>query len=152
MWFVSTHSRSKAAATARQVGQYGSKVSTHSRSKAAAITRLYKKSNVDGFNSQPLEGGCILSKESHLFSCKFQLTAARRRLPTSGTGYKRVPIVSTHSRSKAAAICINQRQAIRHVSTHSRSKAAAKTLQKQIVRQEFQLTAARRRLPPPSAG
>ena len=101
---VSTHSRSKAAATCLACVHAEFGVSTHSRSKAAASATLFGRATAAGFNSQPLEGGCILLSffgGSHLavsthsrskaaafffrFSgaaiWRFQLTAARRRLP-----------------------------------------------------------------------
>ena len=91
--------------------------------------------------------------------CKaFQLTAARRRLATTGLYWKGVPIVSTHSRPKAAgfagggarlgrrgfnsqppeggwaiAICIPIPEP---VSTHSRPKAAGNRAQMQVIQIE----------------
>ena len=79
-------------------------VSTHSRSKAAAPRRPPSPLQRRCFNSQPLEGGCahhlvrgrvfVVSTHSrskaaaprrlhHSRRCRFQLTAARRRLPKS---------------------------------------------------------------------
>ena len=78
---VSTHSRSKAAALFRLRILDFRGVSTHSRSKAAAFRPCPLGSVRQCFNSQPLEGGCAF--------CTFWI-----RLST---------LVSTHSRSKAAA-------------------------------------------------
>ena len=55
---VSTHSRSKAAAMAETATPCRGRVSTHSRSKAAANVGAMTLAPDDGFNSQPLEGGC----------------------------------------------------------------------------------------------
>ena len=100
---VSTHSRSKAAAGGISKAQQLLAVSTHSRSKAAAAARLY----------------CMA------VTPKFQLTAARRRLP----------------------ICDSRKCSSSFVSTHSRSKAAAESIEITGKEFRFQLTAARRRLP-----
>ena len=80
---------------------------------------------ISGFNSQPLEGGCLrprlwrlvqqVSTHSRSKAAAqimrtvrslpgFQLTAARRRLLFGGNKTYRYTNVSTHSRSKAAAI------------------------------------------------
>ena len=99
---VSTHSRSKAAASAYKSACYTLIVSTHSRSKAAA-----------GY----------------------------------GFGRSCPALVSTHSRSKAAANYYTRGALRGDVSTHSRSKAAAVTNTAWSKQGEFQLTAARRRLP-----
>ena len=56
------------------------------------------------FNSQPPEGGCTHSIDL----------------------MRNIVAVSTHSRSKAAALCRHHRQHRMAVSTHSRSKAAAR--------------------------
>ena len=55
----------------------------------------------------------------------FQLTAARRRLHGGGDAAEAEAGVSTHSRSKAAAVFTIKFNHIIYVSTHSRSKAAA---------------------------
>ena len=122
---VSTHSRSKAAAVYRARGAHVDVVSTHSRTKAAALRcaagwyrgcRFNSQPleggcrqpccavrSVRGFNSQPLEGGCSCRSSLVPVWAWFQLTAARRRLPTSLFSFGVFHIVSTHSRSKAAA-------------------------------------------------
>ena len=76
----------------------------------------------------------------------FQLTAARRRLRFDKPKKDDPKTVSTHSRSKAAAIKNFCLAANTFVSTHSRSKAAASGHSSFITSGEFQLTAARRRL------
>ena len=167
------------------------------------------------FNSQPPEGGCVIKTARKPTKKRFQLTAARRRLPrrpgkaaatrrfqltaarrrlrrrpsssplqcrfnsqpleggcTAPTVDVTTCLVSTHSRSKAAAEIVRGTTLTPDVSTHSRSKAAAqlhhlanrtharfnsqpleggcpynalKPNQRKGV--TFQLTAARRRLP-----
>ena len=77
------------------------------------------------FNSQPPEGGCETT-----------------------VSIARADIVSTHSRPKAAARIAETVRRYGMVSTHSRPKAAAYGLEAQhFTVNEFQLTAARRRLP-----
>ena len=101
---------------------------------------------------------------------RFQHTAARRRLPRKILAYRVDLSVSTHSRTKAAALDQFEDYRKFQVSTHSRTKAAASrrpveadeldcfntqphgggcqfVLEKQINIQKFQHTAARRRLP-----
>ena len=78
---------------------------------------------VNSFNSQPLEGGCAGI--------------------TQGVFQR---LVSTHSRSKAAARWWWQPRRQGQVSTHSRSKAAATQRRPMWRVPQFQLTAARRRL------
>ena len=101
---VSTHSRPKAAASHQDLRQKGLQVSTHSRPKAAAYLPaaffLYHKS----FNTQPPEGGCVVILMHYLIYCRFQHTAARRRLRRIKDNVLKVTIVSTHSRPKAAAL------------------------------------------------
>ena len=55
---VSTHSRTKAAASSDLSKRTAFRVSTHSRTKAAAGERWDTLSRVTGFNTQPHEGGC----------------------------------------------------------------------------------------------
>ena len=120
------------------------------------------------FNSQPLEGGCVhgfaaevpvllfqltaarrrllFLRFSHGGLFRFQLTAARRRLPIRADVHNFAHLVSTHSRSKAAASVFEVIGRFSKVSTHSRSKAAAPWLPCGLRHCEFQLTAARRRL------
>ena len=59
-WCVSTHSRPKAAAPQIDAVRWFIKVSTHSRSKAAATASDTLNAAAKSFNSQPLEGGCIM--------------------------------------------------------------------------------------------
>ena len=123
---VSTHSRSKAAA-ANHVAQFVQfAVSTHSRSKAAALAGAAWCRFGHGFNSQPLEGGCLQAFSLSVFFILFQLTAARRRL-LEALGYdgQRSPFQLTAARRR-----------LRSVSGSSALLPA------------FQLTAARRRLRP----
>ena len=80
----------------------------------------------NGFNTQPPEGGCLNIHIAPLIMTLFQHTAARRRLQPLVFGNITSSIVSTHSRSKAAATDLILVQAAGLVSTHSRPKAAAK--------------------------
>ena len=99
-------------------------VSTHSRPKAAGAFAFTVGKLRQRFNTQPPEGGWVgfnsqavvitqfqhtaarrrlglcLSKPSSL--CKFQHTAARRRLAVAPVPVVPAPVVSTHSRPKAA--------------------------------------------------
>ena len=103
---------------------------------------------LQGFNSQPLEGGCGRIMQTGISACRFQLTAARRRLPVARllaalfflfqltAARRRLPmplppdlspeLVSTHSRPKATAIRFFPVSIVDRVSTHSRLKAAAR--------------------------
>ena len=103
----------------------GRRVSTHSRSKAAAASFMTSLRSGCCFNSQPLEGGCVSSIKPGCPLAMFQLTAARRRLPGRNPPHPRQTGVSTHSRSKAAAVAVHAGLVAVNVSTHSRSKAAA---------------------------
>ena len=171
---VSTHSRSKAAAawvspSTPCCASHNHPVSTHSRSKAAAssaalmycppwfqLTAARRRLRptrcssllmwVPGFNSQPLEGGCVNQRIEpvvrRVVSTHSRSKAAARLRPTGTSPCQ----VSTHSRSKAAAKD-GEIYAFRHdVSTHSRSKAAARQRRRCHCHHQFQLTAARRRL------
>ena len=99
------------------------------------------------FNTQPPEGGCGKKVTFLQSGQSFQHTAARRRLPqtpprpppqrrfqhTAARRRLRIhqahaparPIVSTHSRPKAAALVSRRITVASGVSTHSRPKAAA---------------------------
>ena len=110
------------------------RVSTHSRTKAAASRRPVEADELDCFNTQPHEGGCQLIKKPLSKPCRvsthsraeaaaarvlchffalilFQHTAARRRLHERCSDFDYVLEVSTHSRAKAAALlrCFNFR-------------------------------------------
>ena len=100
---VSTHSRSKAAAARLLERRAHLEVSTHSRSKAAARAASVPSARTLSFNSQPLEGGCFRKK------CCAQCQSRFNSQPPEGgclflhgsNGGGNA--VSTHSRSKAAA-------------------------------------------------
>ena len=99
------------------------------------------------FNTQPPEGGCRFPLISFRPFCKFQHTAARRRLRFRLLSHLLFRVVSTHSRPKAAASSLTRPFISRlgfntqppeggcavaetyntlvKVSTHSRPKAAA---------------------------
>ena len=100
-----------------------------------------------GFNSQPPEGGCRSGSSGKKPSMRFQLTAARRRLPPKngqGFGYllfqltaarRRLPRATRHSVTSSKFQLTAARRRLRtagskfpvfgEVSTHSRPKAAA---------------------------
>ena len=144
---VSTHSRSKAAAsrfgfTPPNLPRFNSqpleggcgqmptqyrrqrRVSTHSRSKAAAAADGSVPPATPGFNSQPLEGGC----------------------PTLSTGSGK-NAVSTHSRSKAAARCpAHMRRSIYSFNSQPLEGGCRWYGVVLTTARWFQLTAARRRL------
>ena len=78
-----------------------------------------------GFNTQPHEGGCRCRIKLQRLTIQFQHTAARRRLLSSSWLFLPFTIVSTHSRTKAAAKKSDYMASLIEVSTHSRTKAAA---------------------------
>ena len=61
---VSTHSRAEAAAFNLAGGCTLGKVSTHSRAEVAASKNKIMRSITIGFNTQPPEGGCLLSAKT----------------------------------------------------------------------------------------
>ena len=167
---VSTHSRPKAAAKAREnrkadperfntqppeggclVAQSNtfqfSVVSTHSRPKAAAKRFRGLIYGRNCFNTQPPEGGCIVFATMFSLRNKFQHTAARRRLQHHNKASISCSDVSTHSRPKAAALKAELWDAEVLKFQHT---AARRRLQNQSTiqnrRKQFQHTAARRRL------
>ena len=83
MLSVSTHSRPKAAGGQDMPNVFRVGVSTHSRPKAAGEYGIFPRTNSDGFNTQPPEGGWEDVAELFLPNHKFQHTAARRRLEKS---------------------------------------------------------------------
>ena len=162
-------------------------VSTHSRPKAAGTAKAWRKSPF-GFNTQPPEGGWVEKNNywlRRLFQHtaarrrlaatpakraarrRFQHTAARRRLTLNNADITTLIRVSTHSRPKAAVSesfgrvrnswfqhtaarrRLHPSRVVRprhFVSTHSRPKAAGDILRARVVISVFQHTAARRRL------
>ena len=64
---VSTHSRPKAAGNLRRAHQSRTHVSTHSRPKAAGDTLLIHAPMLQGFNTQPPEGGWMLVRFPNTF-------------------------------------------------------------------------------------
>ena len=98
-------------------------VSTHSRPKAAGKHHYPGFTRVQGFNTQPPEGGWLVA----LSACGGQS-------------------VSTHSRPKAAGLRRWHRICRFFVSTHSRPKAAGYKTWSSERTAWFQHTAARRRL------
>ena len=68
---VSTHSRPKAAAVAALGAALEGVVSTHSRPKAAALRHYLYPQTLPGFNTQPPEGGCLLTVQTFPLVCCF---------------------------------------------------------------------------------
>ena len=81
---------------------YLDKVSTHSRPKAAGFQPRIAGRDRAGFNTQPPEGGWLREGPHKWRICKFQHTAARRRLDEQKSNQHYRAPVSTHSRPKAA--------------------------------------------------
>ena len=94
---VSTHSRPKAAADADYKIQIRITVSTHSRPKAAAAGHGEDAAEIQSFNSQPPEGGCICALTPTATPATFQLTAARRRLLSTSKSAKNQLITNSLS-------------------------------------------------------
>ena len=74
--YVSTHSRLKAAGRRAGGSKRGDTVSTHSRLKAAGVLHFLKKMILEGFNTQPPEGGWGGVSGSIQGTPPFQHTAA----------------------------------------------------------------------------
>ena len=125
MYPVSTHSRPKAAGLVSATLRFTCATFQHT----AARRRLgdgYSRLQVlnQGFNTQPPEGGWITKQAAPIGEWTFQHTAARRRLVSPMVN----PMVSTHSRPKAAGQELMRFAPANIVSTHSRPKAAGISL------------------------
>ena len=121
-------------------------VSTHSRPKAAGTARCSRPIALISFNTQPPEGGWLRIFSTSLKFSSFQHTAARRRLGEQGhchAAQKRFQ--HTAARRRLAKLAVLFRFWPR-VSTHSRPKAAGKVVRCIGRNGMFQHTAARRRL------
>ena len=81
---VSTHSRPKAAGAASAFWAARKAVSTHSRPKAAGQPKSGWAACASSFNTQPPEGGWVLTVTDPSGLTLFQHTAARRRLVSLG--------------------------------------------------------------------
>ena len=144
---VSTHSRAEAAA--HICGQIHCRlpVSTHSRAEAAATINPYHSKRLNRFNTQPREGGCGWNWSAYRVKDTFQHTAARRRQLTSSWKGVLMLIVSTHSRAKAAAPIPFPAPEITGVFQHTAARRRLHILfQIWFNSLMFQHTAARRRL------
>ena len=146
---VSTHSRPKAAGHAHLKLADFVKVSTHSRPKAAGQKRLRRRSGVMfqlTAARRRLEG---LGNPA-LVAAMFQLTAARRRLGLAWADVFPQYVVSTHSRPKAAGSDYNA-NGFRTWSFNSQPPEGGWMFCpcRCWIPNQFQLTAARRRLVPP---
>ena len=142
---VSTHSRPKAAGSRACKPDPASAGFQHT----AARRRLGRFVNVPQgrlcFNTQPPEGGWC--KKRHAVQ---SIQSFNTQPPEGGWAIGAIPrvgvTVSTHSRPKAAGTISVHLAHRAVVSTHSRPKAAGRRPHAQGREQEFQHTAARRRL------
>ncbi len=66
--------------------------------------RTFSRSSIRSFNTQPPEGGCQCRCRNFYVAFKFQHTAARRRLLHRFFQCSLARRVSTHNRTKAAAV------------------------------------------------
>ena len=143
---VSTHSRPKAAALATSEKVFDCAVSTHSRPKAAADVRRRTLRGSACFNSQPPEGGCLFAGVYPSNSTGFQLTAARRRLPTNWTSWQtNAWFQLTAARRRLHFHPFRLRLGAGFQLTAARRRLRNISLKPTPI-QTFQLTAARRRL------
>ena len=133
-----------------EIRQRCNHVSTHSRSKAAAGWVSHQRRAWHCFNSQPLEGGCDFRQPFGNADGGFQLTAARRRLLGFNKDTEADLLVSTHSRSKAAARIRDTSRTILLFQLTAARRRLQMEPRGEFVIWRFQLTAARRRLQPQS--
>ena len=103
---------------------------------------------LQGFNSQPLEGGCGRIMQTGISACRFQLTAARRRLPVARLLAALFFLFQLTAARRRLPMPLPPDLSPELVSTHSRPKAAAESSMVLKSSEKFQLTAARRRLHP----
>ena len=109
-YFVSTHSRPKAAGFDKYGVRVSLLVSTHSRPKAAgAVAQAAARKAAVSTHSRPKAAGVLTINKRQ--NSKFQHTAARRRLVSGQDASIFVDGVSTHSRPKAAGGEAGQAQA-----------------------------------------
>ena len=76
------------------------------------------------FNSQPREGGWMISRYCHRYCCLFQLTAARRRLGLYNFGINTALIYFNSQPREGGWTVIVNKINNSYISTHSRAKAA----------------------------
>ena len=119
-------------------------VSTHSRPKAAAYFESVKAQNTC-FNTQPPEGGCLVTSFNGVPCAVSTHSRPKAAVFPCRAKCDRRP-VSTHSRPKAAVLRQCSCYYLDKVSTHSRPKAAEITANTLNANRLFQHTAARRRL------
>ena len=104
-------------------------VSTHSRPKAAEWTTSITRRNSLSFNTQPPEGGCLACRRISSVQSWFQHTAARRRLQILSSAYW--PLIGFNTQPPEGGCRPLLRQTIQPiVSTHSRPKAAGRYFSK----------------------
>ena len=122
-FFVSTHSRLKAAGGGFADCRQPQEVSTHSRLKAAGFRILYSLFKFRGFNTQPPEGGWRRRIRISTAPISFNTQPPEGGWVCACYNLQHIS-VSTHSRLKAAGYVISFPSALFKVSTHSRLKAA----------------------------
>ena len=111
-----------------------------------------RHARIEGFNTQPPEGGWSASSRTNAKNSRFQHTAARRRLGCCIDYFLCKKNVSTHSRPKAAGYVKRDWGALKpfqHTAARRRLAVCQFRRRRDIV---FQHTAARRRLGPENAG
>ena len=122
---VSTHSRTKAAASQNLSLPRGFERFNTQPHEGGCIRSIRGLSQISSFNTQPHEGGCLPPTGGSGRTGLFQHTAARRRLPIRSGKANQYTKVSTHSRAEAAAFGNAFVTIAFSVSTHSRAEAAA---------------------------
>ena len=123
-------------------------VSTHSRTKAAAYLHFSCATSRISFNTQPHEGGCLLRLVAMLDFCRFQHTAARRRLPLQVIDFIDIFLfqhTAARRRLPLKQVKKNSVQWFQHTAARRRLLF---TLNMVLIVTKFQHTAARRRLLP----
>ena len=129
---VSTHSRPKAAGDKSTLRKVNRVVSTHSRPKAAGLADNMVCEFLRGFNTQPPEGGWPPTNPIVSMVSLFQHTAARRRLDSlssRGAGWTKFQHTAARRRLALVAYMMICRL---NVSTHSRPKAAGTALKRAV--------------------
>ena len=122
--FVSTHSRPKAAGSSEPQPNITSPSFNTQPPEGGWVISSFRPSLIDCFNTQPPEGGWRIGRPFLAALWLFQHTAARRRLGDGVVAFGKARQVSTHSRPKAAGQAFLLLPPVLRVSTHSRPKAA----------------------------
>ena len=121
-------------------------VSTRSRPKAAGQVSLQGLQIINGFNTQPPEGGWGTADTVRPKLSGFQHAAARRRLARLHTDKQENKSFQHAAARRRLEPALRKRGAVGNVSTRSRPKAAGSKIGTARRRGQFQHAAARRRL------